>query len=192
MKYLTVFITIFILVSFGCAQKAVQMSPTDQKQAEEIQAGKYPSTEEDTRIKEGGIVEEELAGRDKTKGTRGLSDLDTIEKSLLLDILFEFDSYTIKTEYYPKLNEIVTSLKSQPNMSIAIEGNCDERGTIEYNLALGQKRAEAVKNYLVKLGVDGARIKVISFGKELPLDPGHTEEAWSKNRRAHIKIDQKG
>jgi peptidoglycan-associated lipoprotein len=193
MKYLTIFIAIFVIASFGCAQKSVQMSPTEQRQADAVQAGKYPPAEESTKVREGGVTEEELAARDKAKGlSSGLPGLDMTGKSLLLDVLFEFDSYTIKTEYYPKLNEIGTLLKSQRNMNIAVEGNCDERGTIEYNLALGQKRAEAVKSYLVKMGVDGTRIKVISYGKEMPVDPGHTEDAWAKNRRAHVKIDQKG
>jgi peptidoglycan-associated lipoprotein len=74
-------------------------------------------------------------------------------------------------------------------MKIIVEGHCDERGTIEYNLALGQKRAETVKNYLVNTGINEARIKTISFGKELPADSGHGEDAWTKNRRASFKID---
>jgi peptidoglycan-associated lipoprotein len=192
MKYLTVFIAIFIIASFGCAQKSVQMSPTEQRQADAVQAGKYPPIEESTKTREGGVTEEDLAARDKMKGLSGSSSLDMAGRSLLLDVLFEFDSYTIKAEYYPKLNEIGALLKSQRNTNITVEGNCDERGTIEYNLALGQKRAEAVKNYLVKMGVDSARIRAMSYGKEMPVDPGHTEEAWTKNRRAHIKIDQKG
>ena len=151
-----------------------------------------PPTEEGLKTKEGGVTEEELAARDRMKGLSGLSGLEMAGKSILLDILFEFDSYTIKAEYYPKLDEIGAGLKSQRNINIAVEGNCDERGTIEYNLALGQKRADAVKSYLVKMGVDSSRIRAISYGKEMPADPGHSEEAWVKNRRAHIKIDQKG
>ncbi len=191
MKYLTVFIAISIIVSFGCAQKAVQMTPTEQKQAEAIQAGKYPPEEKD-RLKEGGITEEELAAREKMKGRSGFSNLEAAGKAVLLDILFEFDSYTIKPEFFPKLDEMASALKNQRNVNIVVEGNCDERGTVEYNLALGQKRAEAVKSYLVKMGVDSTRIRTVSFGKEVPVDPGHTEEAWAKNRRAHIKLDQKG
>jgi peptidoglycan-associated lipoprotein len=192
MKYLTVFMAIFLIASFGCAQKSVQMSPTEQRQADAVQAGKYPPAEESAKMREGGVIEEELAARDKMKGVSGLSNRDVGDKSLLLDVLFEFDSYTIKADYYPKLNEIGARLKSQRNMNIAVEGNCDERGTIEYNLALGQKRAEAVKSYLVKIGVDSTRIRAISYGKEMPVDLGHTEEAWARNRRAHLKIDQKG
>jgi peptidoglycan-associated lipoprotein len=192
MRYLIIFIAVFVLAVFGCAERTVQMSPGDQKQVEAIQAGKFPPVDGSEKTREGGVTEEELAARDKLKASSRFSDLDMAGKSVLLDILFEFDSYTIKTEYYPKLNDIGANLKNQKNMNIVVEGNCDERGTIEYNLALGQKRAEAVKSYLVKIGVDAVRIRAISYGKEMPADPGHSEEAWAKNRRAHIKIDQKG
>ena len=87
------------------------------------------------------------------------------------------------------MNETGNWLKQNKNILIIVEGHCDEKGTVEYNLALGQKRAEAVKAYLTKSGVDAGRIKAISYGKELPVDPEHTEDAWSKNRRANIKFD---
>ena len=143
----------------------------------------------DKKTGEGDITEEELARRSRADA---LSLKEIIDKAPLKDMLFEFDSYSIKSEDFAKLNEIGSWLKQYKNINIAIEGHCDERGTIEYNLALGQKRAETVKNYLVKLGVDGARIKAISYGKELPADPSHTEDAWAKNRRASFKVDQKG
>ena len=192
MKYLSIFVAILIMTGFGCAERSVQMSPAEQRQADSMQAGKYPPHEEGLKTKEGGITEEELAARDKMKGLSGRPGLDAAGKSLLLDVLFEFDSYTIKPEFFAKLDEIGAGLKNQRNLNIVVEGNCDERGTIEYNLALGQKRAEAVKSYLVKMGVDSTRIRTISYGKEMPVDPGHTEESWAKNRRAHVKIDRKG
>jgi peptidoglycan-associated lipoprotein len=83
-------------------------------------------------------------------------------------------------------------LKQSRATTITVEGHCDERGTVEYNFALGQKRAESVKEHLVKMGVEGSRIKTVSYGKETPSDTGHSEDAWAKNRRAHFKIDQKG
>jgi peptidoglycan-associated lipoprotein len=79
-------------------------------------------------------------------------------------------------------------LKKYPKVKVQVEGDCDERGTIEYNLALGERRANATKKYLVSLGVSADRISTISYGKERPLDPGHDEEAWAKNRRAHTII----
>ncbi len=79
-------------------------------------------------------------------------------------------------------------MKKNPGAKLLIEGHCDERGTAEYNMALGERRATAVKNYLVSLGVPKAALSTVSFGKEKPLDPGHDEEAWAKNRRAHFVL----
>jgi peptidoglycan-associated lipoprotein len=76
-------------------------------------------------------------------------------------------------------------------MKIQVEGYCDERGTAEYNLALGERRANNTKKYLVSLGIGSNRISTISYGEEMPLDPGHNEEAWAKNRRAHIVVISK-
>jgi peptidoglycan-associated lipoprotein len=89
------------------------------------------------------------------------------------------------------LRENAALLKKYPNVKVQIEGHCDERGTIEYNLALGERRATSTKNYLVSLGISSDRISTITFGKEKPLDPGHHEEAWAKNRRAHTVITAK-
>ena len=82
-------------------------------------------------------------------------------------------------------------LKRYPSWQISIEGHCDERGTAEYNLALGERRALAARNYLVSLGVTADRVKTVSYGKEFPFDPGHTESAWAKNRRAHFVVTAK-
>jgi peptidoglycan-associated lipoprotein len=88
----------------------------------------------------------------------------------------------------PTLQKIATYLKQHPRAGVRIEGNCDERGTPEYNMALGERRAESAKKYLIGLGVPANKISTISFGKEKPLDPGHSEEAWTKNRRDHFDI----
>jgi peptidoglycan-associated lipoprotein len=98
-------------------------------------------------------------------------------------IYFEFDKYRLLDESKNMLNETANLLKENSTAKIRIEGNCDERGTVEYNLALGEKRAKVAKDYLVGLGIDAERITIISYGKEKPLDPGHDESAWSKNRR---------
>ena len=95
-------------------------------------------------------------------------------------------------EYQGLIKDVAAWLNQNQAIKLTVEGHCDERGTIDYNLALGQKRAEAVKSQLVKLGVKEERIKTISYGKEMPADPGHTEAAWAKNRRAHFKIESGG
>ncbi len=104
------------------------------------------------------------------------------------DIYFEFDQHILSDSAKQNLNKKAQWLKNFPAAKALIEGHCDERGSAEYNLALGQKRADAAMQYLVSLGIDANRISSISFGKENPKDPGHTEEAWVKNRRAHFVL----
>jgi peptidoglycan-associated lipoprotein len=104
------------------------------------------------------------------------------------DVNFGFDRYDLTEKAREILTRHAQKLRTNPQVRIRIEGHCDEMGTIEYNLALGEKRANTVKDYLVNLGVDAERISTISYGKERPLDPRHTEEAWAKNRRAHFVI----
>jgi peptidoglycan-associated lipoprotein len=82
-------------------------------------------------------------------------------------------------------------LTRYPNWVVTIEGHCDERGTPEYNLALGERRALAARNYLISLGIAGDRLRTVSYGKEFPFDPGHTDAAWAQNRRAHFVITSK-
>jgi peptidoglycan-associated lipoprotein len=105
---------------------------------------------------------------------------------LLKDIRFDFNRYLVKPEDAEILKQNSQWFSANAGKRVRIEGNCDERGTVEYNLALGQKRADAARNLLVTLGVDGKRIDTVSYGEEKPLDPGHGEEAWSKNRRDHF------
>ncbi|NWG02070.1 MAG: peptidoglycan-associated lipoprotein Pal [Syntrophaceae bacterium] len=113
------------------------------------------------------------------------------ESSLLKDIHFDFDKYDIRPGDAAILKENAEILKKYPKVKIQIEGHCDERGTNEYNLALGERRANSTKNYLISLGISSERISTISYGEEKPLDPGHNEEAWAKNRRAHTIIISK-
>ncbi|HVN22688.1 MAG TPA: peptidoglycan-associated lipoprotein Pal [Syntrophorhabdales bacterium] len=101
----------------------------------------------------------------------------------MANIYFDFDKYNIRPGDAEILKKNVDWLKANPNTKVRIEGNCDERGTVEYNLALGQKRADAAKNYLTGLGVDGKRLDTISYGKERPVCTEHNEGCWAQNRR---------
>lgn len=107
------------------------------------------------------------------------------------DIHFDFDKSNLKPEARDLLNKLGEFMQTHKEATVLIEGNCDERGTVEYNLALGERRALSAKKYLVNLGVDQGRIKTISYGKERPLDPRHNEEAWAKNRRDHFVMTEK-
>ena len=104
----------------------------------------------------------------------------------LKDIHFDFDRYVIRPEDAEILKGDYGWFQANPGTRVRIEGNCDERGTVEYNLVLGQKRADSAKSYLATLGVDSKTLDTISYGKERPVDPGHSEEAWAKNRRDHF------
>jgi peptidoglycan-associated lipoprotein len=108
--------------------------------------------------------------------------------SPLKDIFFDFDKSSIRADVIKSLVENVQWLKAHPTASIIIEGHCDERGTGEYNLALGQRRAKSVTNYLVAAGIDAKRIKTISYGKERPFATGHDESTRKLNRRAHLVL----
>jgi len=109
-------------------------------------------------------------------------------KSPFRDIHFDFDKSFIRPDAKPVLEEIAAWMKKNPGARLLIEGHCDERGTAEYNMALGERRAESARAYLVSLGVSREVLSTVSFGKEKPLDPGHNEEAWAKNRRAHFVV----
>ena len=98
-------------------------------------------------------------------------------------VFFDFDRYDLRSDARQTLEKQAIWLKQYPSVVITIQGHTDERGTREYNLALGERRATSVKNYLVALGVDSRRVKVISYGKEVPFDPRSNEDAWSLNRR---------
>ena len=103
-------------------------------------------------------------------------------------VYFDLDRYTIRPEAYPRLDAQVAWLQRYPQVTVRIEGNADERGTREYNLALGARRAESVRSYLVERGVSAGRIDTISYGKERPIAAGSNEEAWARNRNAHTAI----
>lgn len=104
-------------------------------------------------------------------------------------IFFGYDRYDLTPEARQTLEKQATWLNQYPNLSVTVEGHADERGTREYNLALGERRANAVKNYLVALGVSPTRVNTISYGKERPAVPGANENAWAQNRRGVTKVD---
>jgi peptidoglycan-associated lipoprotein len=120
------------------------------------------------------------------------ASLDEINKnSPLKPVFFGYDSSDISAEAQKILEGNAEVMKKYKSWVITVEGHCDERGTAEYNLALGERRAVSARTYLVSLGIPAERIRVVSYGKEFPFDPGHTEEAWGKNRRDHFVVTQK-
>jgi peptidoglycan-associated lipoprotein len=103
-------------------------------------------------------------------------------------VFFELDSSELSGEAMAVLSANTAVLKQNLRWTVTIEGHCDERGTAEYNLALGERRAIAARAYLVSLGISADRLRIVSYGKEFPFDPGHDEAAFARNRRAHFVI----
>jgi peptidoglycan-associated lipoprotein len=117
-----------------------------------------------------------------------VSDPESGEGGPLADIHFEYDQTGLTEEARGILEKHALWLQGHREARVLVEGHCDERGTAEYNLALGESRARVARDYLVGLGVDGGRLRTVSYGKERPLDPGSSETAWSRNRRAHFVV----
>jgi peptidoglycan-associated lipoprotein len=117
------------------------------------------------------------------KGPTTAGEVKTEVTSAMNRIHFDFDKYNIREDAVPVMQNNASWLKANPNVNIIVEGHCDEWGTNEYNMALGERRANSGKNYLVNLGISDSRISTVSFGEERPLDPGHNKAAWDANRR---------
>ena len=129
------------------------------------------------------------AVRDEAVSSASLDDLN--RNSPLRPVFFELDSSDLSTEGQRILDGNAAVLKQHATWTITIEGHCDERGSAEYNLALGERRALSARAYLVSLGLPADRLRTVSYGKEFPFDPGHDEGAYAKNRRAHFVITAK-
>ncbi|MBI5375364.1 MAG: peptidoglycan-associated lipoprotein Pal [Candidatus Schekmanbacteria bacterium] len=176
---IVLFISAFLPLLFmsSCTKKQVvkeEAAPVEQAVKEEA---KEQPAETQVEEKEAAIDEESLK-----------SDLKRQIESKLQDVFFDYDRYDLTDSSMKKLEANAAVMKSNPSASLIIEGHCDERGTVEYNLVLGDKRANTAKNYLVTLGIDSSRIDAISYGRERPFDSGHSEIAWAKNRRAHFVV----
>ncbi|MGE0361228.1 MAG: OmpA family protein [Vicinamibacterales bacterium] len=119
-------------------------------------------------------------------------DLDAHNRETpLAPVYYALDSYVNNAEGRTIHQKAAQVLRQQATWQVTVEGHCDERGTAEYNLSLGERRAVAAKTYLVSLGIAAERLRTVSYGKEFPFDPGHDESAWAKNRRAHFVITAK-
>jgi peptidoglycan-associated lipoprotein len=179
-----VFVIIFLL-TFGfilcaCApRKAVQLPPTTPQET------KAPEVKPEKKATEEKVTEEQLA---KIETREEETPKYAEEKSVFEDIHFDFDKYDIRPDAKPILQSISDWLIKNKSVMLLIEGHCDERGTNEYNLALGDRRAKATKDYLIALGIPSGRIQIISYGEEKPLCTEKTEECWQENRRAHFVI----
>ena len=156
-----------LMFSVSCQKKLVDATPE-------------PVAEEKEEVKEEVVEKEEVAAEPVAK----ISDVVMQE-----DIYFEFDKSTLTPAAQDSLLRKAEWLRENPDATVTIEGHCDDRGTNEYNLALGDRRAESAKAFLADLGIDASRLASISYGEERPVDPRSNEEAWAKNRRAHFVVN---
>jgi peptidoglycan-associated lipoprotein len=183
--FLALMLSFSLVFSVGCAKKAAV------KEAEEKQAApeKKAAAEADKAAGDKALKESELKEKEKAAAAEKEAAASAI--AAFEFIYFDFDKYNIKPEARETLKKLADWLNANPAYGLRIEGNADERGTAEYNLALGERRAQSAAKYLAGLGVDAKRISTISYGEERPVDPGHTEEAWAKNRNAHFVLTGK-
>lgn len=158
-----------LMLGAGCAKKQVESQPQVQPAAAEKSG---PA-----------VAGEDLEAAAKKKAMQQAMDTITNER-----IYFDFDKFELKAEYKDILKKKAELLKKYPTFKVLIEGHCDERGTEEYNLALGEKRAKVAMEFLVIQGVDVSRLKIVSYGEERPTCTEKTESCWSKNRRDEFKV----
>ena len=177
---LVLLVTLATLLAAGCAKK-----PAPPVEEEAPMVTKMPE-QEVSGIQEQELTEAEIRERDARE--RAAAEAAAREARGLQRIFFDFDQYVLTSQARDILADNAAYLKANPGVNVRIEGHCDERGSDEYNLALGERRAQAAQKYLISLGVDSSQLEVISYGEEKPLDPENNEEAWSKNRRAEFVV----
>jgi len=178
---IAIMILSLVSITVGCAKKA---APKE----EEVQA---PAKQE-IAVEQPTLAPEKEKEEAQVTATSPKTSLEESIKAFQDQMIyFDFDKFNLSAESRDILSQKAAFLKANPDLTIQIQGNCDERGTTEYNLALGERRAKAAQDYLVSLGISASRISTISYGKEKPIDPGHTEEAWAKNRNDQFVIMNK-
>jgi peptidoglycan-associated lipoprotein len=180
LSILTLTIIALSMLVTGCQKRAVTRpeevtSPVAKEQPEAMQ--KQKGSEKITEQKVESVASKDTAAT-YAEGKEGMFE----------DILFAYDKYDVKGSYKAVMQSVAAWMMKNSSATLSIEGHCDERGTNEYNLALGDRRAKSVKDYLVSLGVPSSRIETISYGEEKPLCTEQSEECWAKNRRAHFVI----
>lgn len=178
---LVVLLFALTLLTAGCAKKPVADDSMTSQSTQVEMAQQQPA----------GVIEQNMDDNGSAAAANAAAAAKAAEmaaSSGLQRIYFDFDQYVLTPSAKQILADNASLLKAAPAVKILIEGHCDERGSDEYNLALGQKRALATKSYLVSLGIVNYRVSVISYGEEMPLDAARTDDAWAKNRRAEFKI----
>jgi len=171
---------LFAFVLAGCQKRAVTQPDASQQQQKDLDQQKKDQEK---------VTEKKLDAKVESvdvmdKGSKYAES----KENMFSDILFDYDKYDVQESYRQTLHSISAWMSKNTTARLSIEGHCDERGTNEYNLALGDRRAKAVKDSLINLGVASARIDIISYGEEKPVCKEQTDDCWAKNRRAHFTV----
>lgn len=170
MRHALAFIVLAVAVSAsGCAKKAVESPPTPANPAP-TPSTPAPSTPSPSTPEPSTPSAPAPGGGD------------------LKPVFFDYDSDVLREDARGVLDQDARILRENASLKVTIEGHCDERGTAEYNQSLGERRAQAARDYLTAAGIDASRLRVISYGKERPFSDGHDEAAWQQNRRAHLTV----
>jgi peptidoglycan-associated lipoprotein len=168
----------------GCASRQSKVEEVTAPVGTE-ETSKASAEDEEMRRRAEAERQARLRDVEKTQSIR-----DQIQSFEAEPIYFDFNNSDLRPQYRPLLEKKAAWLKTHPEYSLKIEGHCDERGTEEYNLALGERRARVVMSYLVSLGVPSGRVSTVSYGEERPNASGHDEKAWAKNRRAEFRLSK--
>ncbi len=175
----------------SCTSSKISSEPTTATTAEEEAARKAAEEARQRELeRQRALAEENLKEENLSKGMAEEREQSAKTKFENEDIYFDFDSVQLTPEAQSVLTEKAKWLRENPGTAVTIEGHADNRGTNEYNLALGEARAKSAKTFLMDLGIDGSRLNTISYGEERPVDLGQTESAWAKNRRVHFVIEE--
>jgi len=184
-------VVLVIFFAAACTKSKISSEPVPTTTAEEEAARKAAEEARQRELaRQKALAEENLKEEslsEKLASERVEEDKTRFENE---DIHFDFDSIQLAPEAQEILNKKWKWLRKHPSATVTIEGHCDNRGTNEYNLALGEGRAQSAKTYLMDLGIDISRLNTLSYGEERPLDPQQSESAWAKNRRAHFVIEE--
>ncbi|MBI5593878.1 MAG: peptidoglycan-associated lipoprotein Pal [Deltaproteobacteria bacterium] len=174
----------------SCAKKKIYSDASGTQASDD--AARAERARQDALAKQRGFDEQRLkdqaAGRGGAGGGLDSGQSATRSSFVSEDVYFEFDSAVLIPEAREVLKRKAEWMRSNPNVSVIVEGHTDDRGTVAYNIALGERRSESAMSFLVDLGIPASRLTSVSYGKEKPVDPGHNEAAWAKNRRVHFEI----
>lgn len=187
LKWAGLLLLLAVLIA-GCAKKPEPLVEPPGPTAAELEQARMDSIQQAEQLAAEKAAEEQARKDAEALAKKEAEQAAQAAKSSLQIIYFDFDKYNLRSDARKAAELNAGVLKNFADWKVLIEGHCDERGTDEYNLALGERRAKTVKDFFITYGLDASRFSTVSYGEERPAVPGHSEDAWSKNRRAVLVI----